>query len=491
MKKLITLFVIILVSYQVQSQQILWAQSYDILNCNEVAASSTDAEGNIYISGVYDATYTVPYIGNCYLLKTTPNGQDMWTENFTGNMHIADMEAYDDYIILIGQSNGQFTYQEIDYGSYDHFLFVIRINSDGSLAWFYENEDNYGTYTNLAIGNQGNIALQFRGAGNLGDWVVIMDPDGNILNTKEIYAFASTIADISYYNNWVYLNGSFNGPGSIIIDTIVINLYEVEGVTFTVALDENLVAKWAFTDTTLVSLDGKIVSNGAGVFVYELELRPVFDLVQVIRKFNFDGELISQIDAPVFTNSIVLHPDMVITPNKLGLFSKSDNSSHSHSLYVLDHDLNLVDEKTISGPSSFYSGAITNYGDDFFIANIHSGELNFANEITLPYSGTGNNPYIAKYGADTISGLYNQNISLQDILIYPNPASENITIRFEETTNQEVILTIYSSEGKLIMQTSILRNNQSIDISSLSPGVYFANTISQNGSKIQKKLVVF
>ncbi len=105
------LILIITVSIQLNGQQFLWAESYEISNCNEVAAMSVDTSGYVCISGIHEAPSSVPYTGNCYLQKTNQPGDVIWTKYFSGSLQLGDMEAINSGAVIIGQSSGPFTYQ--------------------------------------------------------------------------------------------------------------------------------------------------------------------------------------------------------------------------------------------------------------------------------------------------------------------------------------------------------------------------------------------
>jgi len=193
----------------------------------------------------------------------------------------------------------------------------------------------YGTYTNLARGNTEDFAVHVRGQSNLGDWIWIMDYDGNIVSSKEICDFASPIVSIAYYDEWVYLNGGFHGPGSLVIDTITIDLPPIESTTFTLALDENLVARWVATDTTINNHDGRVVANSAGVFVYESVLEPDFVFKDYIKKFSHAGQLLKEIEAPVFSNSVAHYPDMEVNEElRDHIFEVIDNQMNDNDRYI-------------------------------------------------------------------------------------------------------------------------------------------------------------
>lgn len=69
------------------------------------------------------------------------------------------------------------------------------------------------------------------------------------------------------------------------------------------------------------------------------------------------------------------------------------------------------------------------------------------------------------------------------ISIYPNPASDLITIK----SPKEIVRTELSSvEGSIILQAE---NSDQIDISKLSPGIYFLKTELKSGQSLIKKII--
>ncbi|MEZ5084108.1 MAG: hypothetical protein R2750_11760 [Bacteroidales bacterium] len=214
------LLILLVITLTTKSQQFLWANSYDITNCNEVAALAVDSSGNIFMCGVYDASPFVPYTGNCYLQKTDSQGVIIWTKYFMGDIHIGDMAAVGNGTIIIGQSLGPFTYEDEQYGLTGPHMFVIKLDEDGSHEWHMTDETKYGVYTNISVGKFNNIALHIRGQFNLGDWIYIVDPDGNILNTKLLSATETLVIDMAHHDQRVYINGGFNALNSTFLRSI-------------------------------------------------------------------------------------------------------------------------------------------------------------------------------------------------------------------------------------------------------------------------------
>lgn len=80
-----------------------------------------------------------------------------------------------------------------------------------------------------------------------------------------------------------------------------------------------------------------------------------------------------------------------------------------------------------------------------------------------------------------------------DISIYPNPASESITVRYKfgETTEGKVhILTLTGAEvGSFNFEG--ISGTQEIPLSNLTNGIYLVQIILSNGQIITEKLVIF
>ena len=66
--------------------------------------------------------------------------------------------------------------------------------------------------------------------------------------------------------------------------------------------------------------------------------------------------------------------------------------------------------------------------------------------------------------------------------IYPNPVSETLFISSENIPIQQ--MSIYSLSGKKVMEVS--ENTGSIDVSSLSEGMYFLEIFSEGGKSVKK-----
>jgi hypothetical protein len=153
--------------------------------------------------------------------------------------------------------------------------------------------------------------------------------------------------------------------------------------------------------------------------------------------------------------------------------------------------LNILSEKAIDGASSHYSGQIANRGDDIFVAQVFSGDLNFSNDLTLAYpGGTGNFPYIAEIASPEMTGISKQIDETSGLLVYPNPADELITINLKESQVSGVSFSICDLKGNAINIGVLNQNLTTIDVSQFPAGVYVLQAVFVDGSSQQEKIFV-
>ena len=81
-----------------------------------------------------------------------------------------------------------------------------------------------------------------------------------------------------------------------------------------------------------------------------------------------------------------------------------------------------------------------------------------------------------------------EDVSVQGISIYPNPASDFLDIQID-VSNPDASISIYNIQGKAMISQSLLGVNTKIDISVLNPGVYIMR-IKLNQDLLIRKLVV-
>lgn len=163
---------------------------------------------------------------------------------------------------------------------------------------------------------------------------------------------------------------------------------------------------------------------------------------------------------------------------------------------------------SITGGYVYRGTQYPSFQGKYFFADYCSnqiGILNTDNSITWTsaYSGNG----FSSFGQDSQKELYvagvesgkiykittgtlntHENDFPETIKIYPNPASKHIFvsgIKGKNTTAE-----IISAEGRKMLKTDNITNEKGIDISGLTPGVYFINLKSGDYKSYSQKIVI-
>ncbi len=79
-----------------------------------------------------------------------------------------------------------------------------------------------------------------------------------------------------------------------------------------------------------------------------------------------------------------------------------------------------------------------------------------------------------------------------DIKIYPNPVSENLQVELLDLSNKVQSISLLGIDGKLVMNQTLVSNSnlQTIDVRSLTNGVYILYVITEKGSLYQRVSVM-
>ena len=80
-------------------------------------------------------------------------------------------------------------------------------------------------------------------------------------------------------------------------------------------------------------------------------------------------------------------------------------------------------------------------------------------------------------------------ITLQSIAVYPNPADGIITIKHNINPASNPLLSLVNVMGEIVMNSPLNNQQQTIDISGLSKGIYFATITSKEGTSKTFKVI--
>jgi hypothetical protein len=162
-------------------------------------------------------------------------------------------------------------------------------------------------------------------------------------------------------------------------------------------------------------------------------------------------------------------------------------NNSTKSIFILDVDSNGVFKNAmqLGGNHDVTLGGISNAGSDLYVAGSFIDTLTFNASLELT-SDSAYNSFLAKM--NLVTGIEEEAISKDEIIVYPNPARGQFKILYPESENAaSTFLNIFSLEGKLIY--SMQATAQDIQIN-LPSGIYILKITSADETWI-KKLVVY
>ena len=77
----------------------------------------------------------------------------------------------------------------------------------------------------------------------------------------------------------------------------------------------------------------------------------------------------------------------------------------------------------------------------------------------------------------------------KELSLYPNPASDIVTLKIDNSNNTELTLNIYNLMGELVKSEMLKQNQQQINIGDLSSGVYMVTIKSKDFTENQKLII--
>lgn len=197
--------------------------------------------------------------------------------------------------------------------------------------------------------------------------------------------------------------------------------------------------------------------------------------------FTFGSKTASENPLPVSWLNFEATPK-----TNLVLLNWSTGSELNSKLFYIQRSLNGQDFLTMDSVNAVgFATYQTNYsGID---SNPHRG-INYYRIKQLDVDG--------KYSFTNIIPVdfayYEVSNSITNSLLYPNPTNANVTLGVSSQINQTAQLTIFSLEGRIILNKNMMlesgQNNVLIESENLPAGIYIVN-LNVNGQKISHKLV--
>jgi photosystem II stability/assembly factor-like uncharacterized protein len=216
------------------------------------------------------------------------------------------------------------------------------------------------------------------------------------------------------------------------------------------------------------------------------------------RKFMRSPDLGETWEKPVFpfisgsenVSAIVAHDSIVVVGvNKTGIYFSTDYGdiweNHSEGLgldtinQLLATPSGAVFAATTSGVYEYTPSTQTwaNVNDGLLFGNILSLALGADGKVYAGTDGDGVYRSMKTYGSWFNSSVAHDVYLPDDVSIYPNPASTEITIGFRSGKPEKYRTAIYNLLGESILTGS---NEETIDVSALGSGQYFLRVITDD-----------
>ena len=480
---------------------VIWAKSVGGTQDDFGFGITTDASGNIYVTGRFDSplitfgTYSLTGAPTTFFTaKYDSAGNALWAKKGGG-------WAYGNSITTDAGGNayvtGSFLSPTLTFGSYvltnvnntntTFDIFIVKYDGAGNELWAKSaggNNSDYGNSITTVVGSNAYVTGYFESpsiavgtytltnggfSGSKDTYVVKYDGSGNVLWAKSAGTiwddWGSSISSDASGN--IYTTGWFAGASSNLAITfgaytLTAPKYVVD--TYIVKYDGFGNVLWAksMAIDTLSSVYGKCITVDAAGNAY------------VIGNFCY---------GPSIT---------------LGTYTLTNTNSNYSDIFIVKYNSsgNVIWAKSAGGIYNDQGrGIAVNATEDIYITGYFSSPSITFTPYTLTNpdnTGSFDDVFVAKTGTVTSISQYS-NLTSQ-ISLYPNPTSgkfwvSNSSRQITDSDSEIRSIEIYNVTGKKIYQSTPY-NNSAIDISIEPIGIYFVHVKTQKGI-FTKKISIY
>lgn len=525
----LTLLVLI-VNFNLNAQTWLWAKTGDGPSANEGYAMTIDPNNNIFITGMFNGstqtfgTYTLTKAGlqDYYLVKYDANGNVIWAKNSTctgadGGMSISSDAAGNIYLTgtYFGSTMTLGTNTLSNAGGND--IFVTKMDNNGNVLWATSaggvNNDLVHSIRTDAANNSyicGYFAsptivfgtYTLTNTGNYSFYIVKYDPSGNVAwakNTNDCNANVVSALAVAP-GGIIYATGVFTSPTMVIGTHTLTNTGASD--MFIVKYNTSGTALWAKNSNGISDEVGRAICSDANGNVYVTG--------------NYTGSTFSY-SSTVFTNSgatdaFVLKADAsgnpvwgrniggslidagyAINTYSSGLVAMGGYNSSSmvigtttltggssDALYIAHYDLNgnSVGASMLTAGGDDQSDIVFDNFCNAYITGDIAGNCTIGT-TSLVLTGV-ENVFTAKFSFNCVSDLGVKSEAKEiSANVFPNPNNGRFYLELKHNETAEV--KIYNVMGEKVFERTVNENDgkATIDISHQPKGMYFVEVISK------------
>ncbi|PQJ09727.1 hypothetical protein CJD36_017510 [Flavipsychrobacter stenotrophus] len=462
---------------------VIWAKSFGGLYDDDATAVATDQLGNVYIAGsFYSPTmaFGTSIISNVslngssdiFIAKFDENGANLWAKGI-GSRNVVSVDEWDYATALATDSHNNvfmagYYSDSIRFGTFwlrNSFPatgdgFIVKYDESGTAQWVNDItgigeekpavlavdqfDDVYvaGSFSSTSMVVSGT--WPFTCSGNTDGFIAKYSNAGAVLWANKMgeaqndncYGLATDKAGN------VYVGGTFNSPYMFCDSRIVYG----HGYAFDMFL-----AKFSPTGTVRWA-------KGIGG-LYE-------DFLYSIAIDSFD----IYITGCFISDTIVLGPSRLITTSKSSFIGKFDTSGNAI--------WGKVPQGSPWSNSCGYSLAVDNFSNVYIAGDYGADSLVFGGDRLTSVGGV-EDVFLAKLGQAFATGIDETVGADERLNVYPNPASNQVTIVLKLSSRYDRLL-VTDQLGRKVYDRSVdsSQNEATIDVSGFAKGIYIVNAFS-------------
>ncbi len=536
---------IFFISYSLYSQVTQqWASYYNGpgpsgLASDIVLASTTDAQGNTYITG-RSANANFPGYGfDIATVKFNSAGVQQWSVRYTGAQNRNDQGQA---IVVDGSGNVYVTgYEEIN--SSDAKMITIKYNSSGIQQWVADYSSSYSTAigNSIALDGSNNVYVTgwcdslISGSGKR-QYTTIKYNSGGILQWIKKYNFSNSDAEAIMVKTDasanVYITGRSNALGTTQWDYATIK-YNTNGDQLWVSrfssstgITDDEASALYIDNTGNVYVTGKgsftsgspfdyvtVKYNSSGAELWNARYNGTGNQSDIANCITTDGNGNIYVSGGSWGGAAEGYDFAVVKYNPAGIQQWASRYNNSSADYVYSM---LVDDSSnlyVTGFDGAYKTIKYNSaGIEQWSMRFNSGTIN---TDYLPYVSKDNlnNIYISGSSIQSSANSYDYTVIKYSQVLginiisseipaayklfqnYPNPFNPSTKIRFALPKNENVYIAVYNVKGQVVavIVNSTLKPGSyeaELDGSMLSSGLYFYRFTAGNYSETKKMIMI-
>ncbi len=125
------------------------------------------------------------------------------------------------------------------------------------------------------------------------------------------------------------------------------------------------------------------------------------------------------------------------------------------------------------------------YYDFLFLSPTHSTGVTFEG-----VSANGNGVYLDDLNIESeFTGVDETNTDNNQVIIFPNPAKDEVFVRIENGKNEPVLIALYDLSGKCVKKVQESQGTLKIEVGDLQPGLYVLS-VRMAGISYRQKLII-